>query len=152
MSSALGRTALSLPPGQPWDYSVPRGSWRGSSASLVGGKCQAPTSPAPVPVGKPRQERFLCRLCADSSTDAPLNTFPFQPSPAPPFQADQPWIFAGVCDGSNARLRAYCSHAASAPPHLASLTSCKPNPQIHQRSPILFETLPETSHQSLQGL
>lgn len=48
-------------------------------------------------------------------TEAPLNTFPFQPSPAPPFQADQHWIFAGVCDGTNALLRAYCSHVASAP-------------------------------------
>ena len=86
-----------------------------------GSQVRVPTYPAPLPVGKPRQELFLCRLCADSSTEAPLNTFPFQLSPAPSFQADQCWIFADVCDGTNALLRAYCSHVASAPS-----PSCQP--------------------------
>lgn len=103
-----------------WDSSGTAVSWEGPDEdllhpSLMGGRCQVPTYPAPLPVGKPRQELFLCQLCADSSTEALLKTFPFQPSPAPPFQADQHWIFAGVCDGTNALLRAYCSHVASDP-------------------------------------
>lgn len=128
MSSALERTALSLLPGRIWHRSVFRGSSEGCLFRIPHGR-QVPSSHVPSP--SPSGETTTRAIHADSSTEAPLNTFPFQPSLAPPFQADQSWTLAGVCDGTNAFLRAYCCHVASAPspsrqPHIVHAQTTNP--------------------------
>lgn len=119
-------------------------------SSLMGVKCQVPAYSASLPWGNHDKS---CCLCADSSTEATLNTFPFQLLPAPPFQAEQHWVF-GVCDGTDTLLRAYSSH-------IASVLSPSPSRQPHiihaqttntPEKPGFVQDHPETSHWSLQGL
>lgn len=55
---------------------------------------------------------------------------------APPFQADQCWIFAGISDRTNVPLQAYCFHVASVsspshPPHIMHAETTNPPEELN---------------------
>lgn len=119
-------------------------------APLKGGQCQVPPYSGHFPQGK-QQELFLCCLCADSSTEEPLNTFPFQPLLLHFKQISAEYLLVSVTGPMYlSKLTASMWHQSR--PHPTHPTSCMLKPQIHQRSSILSESLPETPLWSLQSL
>lgn len=150
MNSAMDRTALSLLTGWFWDCNVLRGSWWDSLYPSKEDSAKYPHIQAIFHWENDNKSYSSAVSVQTAVLKCHWTHSPFSPCLLFHFkQISAEYLLVSVMGPMHfSELTAPMWH----PSHPTHPTSCTLKPQIHQRSSILSESLPETSLWSLQGL